>query len=88
MPFNAKDVEKWEKTRSIGFLKFVIIHGAISWGILSGLFYFLITRIFQPSTPVVKNLIVSLILFPVAGLFWGMTMWNIREKRYEREKND
>jgi len=88
MSFSGKHVEKWEKTRTIGFLKFIIIYGALSWGILSGLFYFLITRIFQPSTPVVKNLIVSLILFPVAGLLWGMTMWYIGEKRYKREKNN
>ncbi|GBD94771.1 hypothetical protein BMS3Abin05_02383 [bacterium BMS3Abin05] len=88
MPFNAKEIEKWEKTRLIGFWKFVIIHGAISWGILSGLFYFLITSIFLPSTPVTKNLIVSLILFPVTGLFWGMTMWYVGEKRYENAKKE
>ncbi len=88
MPLNAKDVEKWEKTRSIGFLKFIVIHGAVSWGLLSGLFYFLITRLFQPATPVLKNLIISLVIFPVGGLFWGMMMWYMGEKRYKKEKHE
>ena len=78
---NRKE-NNWEEIRSRGFWRFVLFYGVLSWGLISGFIYFLITTFLQPGTPLLKNLILSLAIFSVAGVFWGMTMWYIREKKF------
>ncbi|MEE9328784.1 MAG: hypothetical protein V3V30_01495 [Parvularculaceae bacterium] len=86
-----KDLLKWGKIREQGWLKFVLLYGVLLWGMLSGLLYALITsfvlpKIFGGSFGASFSIMlpVSLGLFGIGGVFWGMALWAINQARWKK----
>ncbi|AKC87023.1 hypothetical protein WQ53_09990 [Pseudoxanthomonas suwonensis] len=63
--------------------RFVLVRGALGWGLTTALIYSLLMwgiagadlRVLLP---------LSLLLFPLGGLLWGAAMWWHLERRYRR----
>ncbi|WP_410511501.1 hypothetical protein PaeBR_15610 [Paenibacillus sp. BR2-3] len=79
---------KWEKTRTKGKKRFLIINGIVGWGISTALLFTLISSFFDHQYTIIfdkdfiMDLVTSLIIFPVGGLFWGLWVWSWMEKLY------
>ncbi len=79
MPRNLK---QWETTRARGINRYVFRTGIIGWAIPTGTLVTLF-EIWQRGFSV-GNLIVAVIIWPVAGYVFGLSTWAIAERRYRR----
>ena len=76
------DWTRWEATRKMGRLYFVMLVGAIGWGVSSALLFSLVVYAFVAGVEFKSILSSSLMIFPVAGIFWGLSAWQMAERRY------
>jgi heme/copper-type cytochrome/quinol oxidase subunit 2 len=66
-------------------LRYVLVTGVGFWGTASAVLVTLITPLWGvPFDP--KRLPVTLIMFWIAGIFWGLAMWFIVIRRKNREQ--
>ncbi|MBL4940855.1 MAG: hypothetical protein JKY81_04240 [Colwellia sp.] len=70
--------EKWEKTRKIGKLKFVIIYGLYFFLISSSL-YLLYVKFGQSEGSFIDHLIILCILL-ISGVSWSFGYWKQMQK--------
>ncbi len=79
-------VAKWRKTRARGMACFVSVC-VLVWGgsmiAIMNLFHFLFTRILD-----LTYFKISLIIYPVGGLVFGLIMWIWTEASYLRAQGD
>lgn len=85
--------EKWEKLRAKGKKKFVIYNGILGWGVPTAILFslamtFLDSYSVQIDKEFFKLLIISIILFPFGGIFWGLWVWAWSEKLYKANTNN
>ncbi len=83
-------MQKWEKTRSKGKNNFILKTGVLYWGISTGVLWSIFMFFQGESRTIARFLayfIPALILFPIGGLFWGLWVWNITEKKYRKLKD-
>ena len=83
----TSEMEKWKKTRSKGKKKFIIQNGVLGWGLTTGIFWSIIMNYTSESNSFpnfISLLIPALILFSIGGYFWGILVWNITEKKYQK----
>lgn len=67
--------------RKQGGKPFVIVSGAISWGIPAAIMWTLLMWFFSPSFNPVVGLPIALVLFPCAGLAWAGLLLRLARKR-------
>ena len=80
-----KDIENkanWAKTRKMGRTKFILIYGVLFWGLIMAIAFFLFNLKAFPSIPWYILLIISLVIFSIAGYFVGYFSWKSAEKKY------
>lgn len=81
-PLTDKQREKWERTRRMGAARYTFRYGAILWGIPVALIWATSMSAILGWNQLPVFLLISLIVFPVAGIFFGKLMWRILEARY------
>ena len=81
---NEKQIHKWEKTRKMGKKKFIFYYGVLFWGLLTGFLFPIIGLILFKKTLSLSDFIISLIIFPLGGILFGLTMWHSSEKKYQK----
>jgi len=81
-----KQINKWGKTRQMGKKKFVFYYGVLFWGLLTGLLFPVIGLILFNKSLSLERFIFSLIVFPLGGILFGLTMWHSSEKKYQKCK--
>jgi hypothetical protein len=64
-----------------GRTHFILWRGVIGWGITTALGFSLIMGWGQPLESALPILLISLVIFPIVGFFWGSLMWRWIEKR-------
>ena len=77
-------MEAWRRTREKGLARFVLVYGLMAWGMPMFVLMAFITEPFSKgltSTPAIAHYII----WPVAGLLFGMALWGYCEARYRRE---
>jgi hypothetical protein len=80
-----RDWSRWEKMRKKGFLRFVLVNGVLYWGVLTGLFFAIaMSAIDSQRDPFLRTLCLSLVAFPIGGVFWGLFVWFWTERKYLR----
>jgi hypothetical protein len=77
----------WERERGKGFARFLIVKGALSFGVLtyvlgSGIMYFggwgaLPLELRSGGGP-----LLAFIVFPLVGVAWGLVTWAVTEHAY------
>jgi phosphate/sulfate permease len=89
--------ELWrERIIKKGKTSFIIRRGVISWGLSTAILFSIITFLIDNnflfsglvSYKFVKELMSSLIIFPIAGLFMGMFLWNMLIKHSKVQQKE
>lgn len=80
-----KHKAQWEKIRSIGKWKYILIIASIT-GILQVMLSRLIEYFLFPNNYDPPRLFISLPVACVMGLFYGYISWNTNENRYNNSK--
>ncbi|MGM0432382.1 MAG: hypothetical protein ACQEQU_06690 [Spirochaetota bacterium] len=70
MSTHQEQQQKKEKQR------FVFKVGVVGWGISTAVIWTVLMRLLQPDGLWYRQLITALIVFPIAGIFFGRWMWN------------
>ena len=82
-----KSLQKWEATRAKGKWRFILGKGVLLWGgsmfIVMGLIYPRIVHLPSAYTP--RGLAISLAIWLLGGLLWGVLMWLTMEWIYRRQ---
>lgn len=76
---------KWESTREKGFWRFVLLDGAVFWGLGTAVLFSLVTWLRADSAEEARMLWLAFLIFPIGGIFWGATMWWVFERMSRRE---
>jgi hypothetical protein len=81
-----KQSNKWENTRKLGLFKFVLFYGVLYWGVTVGILWSVVMQLMNPIDPWYFRPLIALVLFPIAGIFFGLYMWNLNEKKFKSTK--
>ena len=92
---NQAQMERWKRVREKGKDNFIWMTGVLRWGLLVGLAYSFVIHLYKHQWDVgslwtmtfVSFASYCLLLFAIAGYFWGRVIWRMTEKRYLKEKN-
>ena len=77
-----KFTNRWRITRQKGMGKFIVMDGALGWGVPTALLWVLIMHFINPAFSFAHTLPVALVLFPLGGLVWGWAMWRFCERKF------
>lgn len=77
--------ERWAKVRKQGFWRFVLLRGALGWGICTALLWSIAMWFLRPGFNIYFGLPVALILFSLGGIAWGTFVWWIGEWRFRKD---
>ena len=87
---NRRELERWEKIRSMGRERFVRKYGVFRWGLPSGILFSLLMPIVElhrgkfEAGLIITTAILSVPAFMCGGILHGRTMWIFMEWRYHR----
>ena len=73
-----------ELLRAKGKLRFFLVNGILSYGLPMLIFMAFISKPFSEGFTS-KAAIVHFITWPLTGLFFGITMWYVTERKYKKE---
>ena len=81
--------DKWAKLKAMGKKKFILVYGVFGWGFLTALIFLVLGVVSKKgfrisdlgSLSFLKQLLVSMLVFPLIGYFWGLLIW----KKLERQ---
>ncbi len=75
------DTEKWAKLSKLGRSQYVLRVGVLGWGVPTAMLFSLIEGYRLGWDQFVFQLVPALVIFPVAGIFFGRAMWRMLEKK-------
>ena len=83
-----KNDQKWKETREMGRKKFIWTHGVLRWGVLVAVIWSIINQGMRDglnpmgflSLDFLVRLGISLVVFGIAGYFWGRMFWKKMEE--------
>lgn len=78
------DVANWRSVRKKGKLKFIIINGFLSWGLISAIIYFVMFWIAEGFTEglFLYEVIIPLLMLGLMSSLLGYFTWQRNEKRF------
>ena len=76
-----QELEKWANIRTHGMLRYILINGVLSYGLIM---FVVMTFIVHQQNPQVKNIAISAIIWFIAGALYGTAMWYIQERRFRK----
>lgn len=81
---NSREIvmEKWEKTRELGMIKYILFYGILQFGLPLGIFMSLF-NLFVSQRPLLPQLAINVPLFVLGGIFYGFLTWKSRESMYK-----
>jgi hypothetical protein len=74
----------WEVTRAKGKLSFFLISGVLSYGLPMFIMMAFMNKPFSNGFTS-QTAIIHCIVWPIAGLFFGVIMWYVTEHKYKKE---
>lgn len=78
---------QWAITRQKGKRNFILLHGVLGWGLVTALLYSLMMWWLMDAS--LKQLLpLTLVLFPLGGVFWGWAVWTASERAFDKRKVD
>ena len=78
--------KRWEKTRNLGILKYVIKYGVLMWGLTTSVIFQIILFVMNgfKITNLLAQLINPTLSLMVAGIFFGLTTYYSSESKYKK----
>ena len=80
-------IERMEKIISKGKWHFVFWRGVVGWGIPTALLFKLIISLIGDQ-PFTDGLVTALIIFPIGGIFFGLSMWFVMKRAYNHSQTN
>lgn len=82
---------KWELIRTRGKLRYIFVNGLLGWGVPTAILFTIMTSLFETKSlsfnqEIVKTFIISIIIFPIGGVFWGLWTWSWIVKKLSNEQ--
>ena len=79
--------QKLKSVLSKGILHFVIVRGVLFWG---GLTATIISAInyFYHNKPIAESISSNFIIYPIAGIFFGLLLWFVFNNQYNKLRDD
>lgn len=82
---------KWELIRTRGKLRYIFVNGLLGWGVPTAILFTIMTSLFETKSlsfdqEIVKTFIISIIIFPIGGVFWGVWTWSWIVKKLSNEQ--
>ena len=74
----------WESTRTKGKLNFVLFTGVLSWGLPMFILMAFMNKPFADGFTS-KSAIIHYIVWPLAGVLFGVLTWYMSERKYKKE---
>ena len=78
-------IEKMEKIITKGKWHFVLWRGVVGWGIPTAILFKLI-MLFLEGRPFTDGLVTALIMFPIGGILFGLSMWFVMIRTYNKSQ--
>ncbi len=88
---NFKKLKKWERTRSKGKFRFVLINGVIKIGFTVATLCLISDEGYRNSATgqiSILYIFIALLIFSICGYFGGLFIWNLYEKEYLLRKDE
>ncbi|MCQ8879811.1 hypothetical protein NQT69_17580 [Pseudoalteromonas shioyasakiensis] len=82
--------DKFSKLKRLmdkGKWHYTFVHGVLGWGVSTAILFSLLQGFFG-YVDFFDVLPLSLILFPIGGLFWGLYMWSYLGNQYAKAVNE
>lgn len=76
-------VAKLEKIIKKGRMNYILFHGVLAWGVVTAILFLLIQH-FTGVPQTLESIALSLVLFPIGGIFWGSLMWVLIKNQYNK----
>ncbi|HEX3072466.1 MAG TPA: hypothetical protein VHP30_02530 [Ignavibacteriales bacterium] len=93
---NDRFISKWSKTRAKGKGRFIFRYGFILCGILGGIGFLMLSTLieglrqeqfniaeFTHTMSFMLRVIITVFVFPAAGILIGISSWNANERKYK-----
>ncbi|HEU0277107.1 MAG TPA: hypothetical protein VFQ95_04730 [Rhodanobacteraceae bacterium] len=77
----------WEERRERGRWHFVLMRGALGWGVPVAALVTL-SKVFTGDDITTATVIIDFTLFPLGGMFCGLAQWRYIEARYQARLRD
>jgi len=74
---------KLEKLITKGKWQYVLLHGVVGWGISTAIVVTLIQQ-YLSDKPFMEQIWLALIIYPIAGIAFGLFMWNSINNQYTK----
>jgi hypothetical protein len=78
-------IGKMEKIITKGKWHFVLWRGVVGWGITTAILFKLI-MFFLEGRPFTDALLTAFIMFPTGGILFGLTMWFVMKRNYDKSQ--
>lgn len=78
-----KRMKKWERTRTKGKTRFILIYGILKWMIIFSLIYAMYHNSSIPYEISFREKCLVLIVFCIIGMYNGNELWKLSEKAYK-----
>lgn len=82
----AQSIEKWEKQRKVGVLRFILVRGVVAWGAPMLLVMYVMPTLTSGRTFAIESLLLNLGLWATAGAVFGAAIWYGSEANYRKLK--
>ena len=79
-------MKKWEDTRGMGKVKYVLLKGTVAWTVLTGGIFVILTLItnkFLINKEILLYFLNMFLVFMVLGTLFGVVSWHLSERRYQ-----
>ena len=81
--FSYSKQVKLERLIAGGKWRFILLHGVLGWGISTAFFIYLIDH-FLMNTQLINSFSQALLIYPAAGLLFGLIMWTMIKNEYSK----
>ena len=90
-----QQLKRWEKTRAMGMVPFIIVYGVLGWGLCTGILFAVMTEfsahgidgILKFSAGFMNRLLGAIVIFPLGGVLFGYVGWKLAERNYRMAIN-
>lgn len=70
----------WTQIRKKGEKHFILFHGVLGWGLLTGILFQAIQHFVFGKPITIAGVLITMIAFAIGGYFFGKIMWNSYER--------
>lgn len=84
--------KKWEVIRERGKLNYLLVNGALAWGVPIGILFTAIMSYWNHggiefNEELYRTLLISIVIFSLGGMLYGQWVWNVMEKEYRKKQH-